>query len=319
MSPGLVNQLLETVHKLWPVDPGLEITLEANPNSIEQQKFQDFRSAGINRISVGVQALNDQDLRFLGRAHKAQEALQALDVARRIFDRYSFDLIYARPGQTLEGWEQELRQALTLAKGHLSLYQLTIEPQTAFHTAYARGDWILPCEDTQAELYTLTGQIMGEAGYEAYEVSNYAQPAQACGHNLVYWRYEDYLGIGPGAHGRLTCGDGKHALRNFKAPETWLNHVTEHGWGLQEDLALDPLDQVKEALLMGLRLQEGVSLDLLRTISPKALTILDPLIANLLAEGYVQSTPTHLRIAPSYVLVSNTIVEKLSNSLPETL
>lgn len=257
MSPDLVEAILDRLNDYWQLSPTLEITLEANPNSVEVEKFQNFKQAGINRVSLGVQSLRDESLRFLGRAHKAEEALQALKVMTRLFDRYSFDLIYARPNQTLSAWEAELKEALALAGQHLSLYQLTIEPGTAFYTAYQRGDWVLPDEETAFALYDRTYTLLKEQGLHLYEVSNFAVPGAESRHNLLYWRYEDYAPLGPGAHGRLTIDSKRFALKSFRAPETWLNAV-DAGNGVEESLLLPKSDQLTEFLLMGMRLREGI-------------------------------------------------------------
>jgi putative oxygen-independent coproporphyrinogen III oxidase len=258
MQPATVGAVIDAAASAWRIAPDIEITLEANPTSVEAGKFRDFRAAGVNRVSIGVQSLEPDSLRFLGRRHSADEALAALDLARRQFDRFSFDLIYARPGQTIAAWESELERALALAGDHLSLYQLTIEQGTAFHTAHARGDFALPDEDEAALLYELTQARLAAAGLPAYEVSNHARPGGESRHNLVYWRYGDYVGIGPGAHGRLTEGGVKCALRQRRAPETWLSAVERDGRATQEELPLGRDERLEEMLMMGLRLEEGV-------------------------------------------------------------
>jgi putative oxygen-independent coproporphyrinogen III oxidase len=259
MAAETVAAVLERAAALWPLTPNVEITLEGNPTSVESQRYRDFRSAGINRVSLGVQALEDGALKFLGRGHDVREALAALDVARRNFERFSFDLIYARPGQTVADWEQELDRAVALAGEHLSVYQLTIEAGTAFAPAHARGDFVLPDEETQAALYETTVARLEAAGLPAYEISNHARPGAECRHNLVYWRYGDYIGVGPGAHGRLTLDHARVATRQHRAPETWLEAVERHGHGSDEPAALSPGEQRDELLMMGLRLAEGVS------------------------------------------------------------
>jgi len=264
MAPATAAALIERAAQHWPRARDLEITLEANPTSVEASRFAELRAAGVNRVSLGVQALDDAALKFLGRGHNAGEARDAVTLASRLFDRFSFDLIYARPGQTLEAWRDELGAALKMAGDHLSLYQLTIEPGTAFATAFARGDFRLPDEETQAALYETTQATLAAAGLPAYEISNHARPGQECRHNLVYWRYQDYLGIGPGAHGRLTLGDEKRALKNFRAPETWLKAVERAGHGLEETLLLSADERRDEMLMMGLRLGEGVARDAFR-------------------------------------------------------
>ncbi len=243
---------------MWPVAPDVEITLEANPGASEAARFRAFREAGINRLSIGVQALDDAALKFLGRKHVAAEALAAVERAAGIFPRYSFDLIYARPGQSGAAWREELARALRHAGDHLSVYQLTIEPGTAFHTAHARGDFALPDEDTAADLYEATHDLLGAAGLAAYEISNHARPGGESRHNLAYWRYGDYIGIGPGAHGRLTLGEAKVATRQQRLPETWLADVEAKGTGEAERTPLDRAERGREMLLMGLRLDEGV-------------------------------------------------------------
>jgi putative oxygen-independent coproporphyrinogen III oxidase len=258
MSAATVGAVLERAAALWPWAPGVEITLEANPTSVEAARFRAFRSAGVNRVSLGVQALEDGALKFLGRGHDVAEALAALDVARQSFERFSFDLIYARPGQTVASWEEELGRAIALAGEHLSVYQLTIEPGTAFAPAHARGDFTLPDEETQAALYETTLARLDAAGLPAYEISNHARPGAECRHNLVYWRYGDYVGVGPGAHGRLTLEDARVATRQYRAPETWLEAVERAGHGGEEPVALTPREQRDELLMMGLRLGEGI-------------------------------------------------------------
>jgi putative oxygen-independent coproporphyrinogen III oxidase len=258
MSPGTVGALLDRAAARWRLAADLEVTLEGNPTSVEAEKFAGFRAAGVNRVSLGVQALDDTALKALGRRHDAEEAIGAIEVARTHFPRWSFDLIYARPGQTEADWSLELERALALAGDHLSLYQLTIEPGTAFATAYDRGELVLPDEERAAALYELTQERLAGAGLPAYEVSNHARPGGESRHNLVYWRYQDYIGIGPGAHGRLTRGEDKVATRQLRAPETWLEAVDLHGHGTQEEVCLTRREQSEERLMMGLRLAEGV-------------------------------------------------------------
>jgi putative oxygen-independent coproporphyrinogen III oxidase len=269
MAPATAAALIERAAQHWPAAHDLEITLEANPTSVEAARFAELRAAGVNRVSLGVQALDDAALKFLGRGHNAGEARDAVKLAARLFDRFSFDLIYARPGQTLDAWRGELVAALAMAGNHLSLYQLTIEQGTAFATAFARGDFRLPDEETQGALYETTQETLAAAGLPAYEISNHARPGEECRHNLVYWRYQDYLGIGPGAHGRLTLGQEKaagekRALKNFRAPETWLGAVGRAGHGLEETLPLSPDERRDEMLMMGLRLGEGIARDAFR-------------------------------------------------------
>ena len=258
MEPATVGAVIERIGRRWTLDPDVEITLEANPTSVEAGRFRGFRAAGVNRVSLGIQALDQPSLKFLGRQHSAEEALGAIDTAARHFDRYSFDLIYARPGQTPESWAAELDRALALAAGHLSVYQLTIEQGTAFATAHARGDFTLPDDELAGELYELTQLRLAAAGMPSYEISNHARPGQASRHNLTYWRYGDYVGVGPGAHGRLTLGGQKLATRQAKAPETWLARVEADGHGTQETEAIDQAARAEELVMMGLRLAEGI-------------------------------------------------------------
>ena len=261
MDPALVDAILRKVRATWPTANDIEITLEANPTSVEAGRFAGYRDAGVNRVSMGVQALLDTDLRSLGRLHTVAEALAAFDMARGIFDRVSFDLIYARQNQTAKAWETELRRALTLAVDHLSLYQLTIEDGTAFGDRFAAGKLRgLPDENRAADMFEVTQSVTAAFGYGAYEVSNHARPGQESQHNLIYWRYGDYAGIGPGAHGRLTLGGQRIATEALKAPTLWLEQVERLGYGEALREALSRQDQVAEAMMMGLRLTEGVDL-----------------------------------------------------------
>jgi putative oxygen-independent coproporphyrinogen III oxidase len=258
MSPDTVAALIEAATRAFPPDTPPEITLEANPTSVEAGKLARFRDAGVNRISLGIQSLDDTALAFLGRRHSAAQALAALETARTLFPRASFDLIYARPGQTLASWRAELRRALGFGLDHLSLYQLTIEPGTPFARLQARGELTLPDDDTQAALYQATEEEAARAGLAPYEVSNYAAPGAESRHNLAYWRYDDYAGIGPGAHGRVPVGGVPTATVRVRAPEAWAEAVERQGHGVREQETLAPETRAREALLMGLRLAEGV-------------------------------------------------------------
>ncbi|HUX80529.1 MAG TPA: radical SAM family heme chaperone HemW [Alphaproteobacteria bacterium] len=296
MDPETVASLLTTAKSLFPIAENLEITLEANPSTVEAERFKAFSEAGVNRLSLGIQSLDDKALSFLGRRHSAKEALKALEIAAAYFPRFSFDLIYARPEQTQEAWKAELDEALTYAKGHLSLYQLTIEPQTVFATRLARGEKMTLEEDPAAVLYELTEEIMTAAGFNPYEVSNYATPTQECRHNLLYWNFEDYIGIGPGAHGRLTHDGEKWATTRFKAPETWLDAVEKQGHGLQASVSLSPLERLQELTLMGMRLTTG--LEIRRMTEETGLKMEEAYglqTLNLLEkEGLLTRTATHL-------------------------
>ncbi|WP_375622016.1 MULTISPECIES: radical SAM family heme chaperone HemW [unclassified Bartonella] len=287
MEPQTVDALLQALAKKWVVDDKVEITLEANPSSVEAERFRGYRAAGVNRLSLGIQALNDKALRKLGRLHNVEQALCAIALARQIFPRLSFDLIYARPEQTLEQWKSELVQAIDLAADHLSLYQLTIEEGTAFKRLHDAGRLILPPSELAADLYHLTQEITALRGLPAYEISNHAMPGAESAHNLLYWRYHQYAGFGPGAHGRFIENAPNHSSAcsktslshlknreryvtiNEKHPEQWLNLVETTGHGCIETEQLTPEQQANEMLLMGLRLCEGLELIRYETLSPK--------------------------------------------------
>ena len=256
MPPATVAAVIDAAVSAWTPADDVEITLEANPSSVEAARFADIAAAGVNRVSLGVQALDDAALRFLGRAHDVREALGALDVAQSAFARASFDLIYARPGQTVAAWEAELARALAFGTEHLSLYQLTVEPGTRFATEAAAGRLAIPDGDAAADLFEATRMMTAAAGRPAYEISNHARPGAESRHNLAYWRYHDYAGIGPGAHGRRDA----HATARRRKPENWIAAVTRNGHGIESEERLDPATRATEALLMGLRLAEGVDL-----------------------------------------------------------
>jgi putative oxygen-independent coproporphyrinogen III oxidase len=289
MDPDDVAALLARARALFAAPEALEITLEANPTSVERGRLAAFRDAGVNRVSLGVQALDPAALAFLGRRHDAAEAIAALDVARGLFPRISFDLIYARPGQDEAAWRGELRRALALVADHLSLYQLTIEEGTRFATLHARGAFALPDGEEAARMYGATAEEAARHGLAAYEVSNYAAPGAESRHNLVYWRYGDYLGLGPGAHQRMLRGEGMEALRRHRGPEEWLARVERDGHGTAGTEWLTPAERGREALLMGLRLAEGVDPARIawRTGMPLD-DLLDPgTLARALEEGYL--------------------------------
>ncbi len=261
MPPEAVGHVLEAIAKLWSVSPDVETTLEANPTSIEAENFRGYRAAGVNRVSVGVQALNDEDLKALGRQHSSEEALAAFRLAARIFPRVSFDMIYARPGQTPGAWRAELSRALAEQQGHMSLYQLTIEPGTAYFDLHERGKLVTPEDDCAADLYDLTQELTQQAGLSTYEVSNHAAADQESRHNLLYWRYGEYAGVGPGAHSRLAEGENRRALVAEKHPESWRELVRTRGHGIVSDTVVPPADQASEYLLMGMRIAEGIDMD----------------------------------------------------------
>ena len=270
MPPETVAALLDRVRARWTLTPDVEVTLEANPNSAEAARFRAFAAAGVNRLSLGVQALDPTALRMLGRLHDRDEAIAAIEHARDSFARFSFDLIYARPGQSLTAWQDELDEALRLAGDHLSLYQLTIEPGTAFATLQRRGAIVLPEEEIAAALFEMTQDRLVAHGLPAYEISNHARPGAECRHNLAYWRYQDYVGIGPGAHGRLTRDGIKLATTQARLPERWLAAVERGGTGIEETVKIDRDRGIEELLMMGLRLTEGVARARLETAAGRA-------------------------------------------------
>ena len=261
MAPKTTAAILERIAKNWTVPPGTEITLEANPTSVEADRFVGFRAAGVTRVSLGIQALDDASLKALGRTHNADEALAALRIAKDNFERVSFDLIYARPGQTLDAWRKELARALEMAPSHLSLYQLTIEPGTPFAALHERGKLVCPDDELGRALYEATQEMCEGAGLPAYEVSNHAIPGEECRHNFIYWRGGEYAGIGPGAHGRLDIDGARHALSTLLLPEDWAEQVLEQGHGLTRRTRLSERETSEEYLLMALRLTEGIDLE----------------------------------------------------------
>lgn len=313
MDPQTVKAILEALGKYWVVD-NPEISLEANPNSVEIDKFQDFKAAGINRVSLGIQSLDGDALKFLGRAHNVQEATRAIEIAASTFERYSFDLIYALPGQTLATWKKQLAQALPLIRDHMSLYQLTIEPGTAFYTAFNRKDFSLPEGGLAANLYEATHEMLAEKGIDRYEVSNHAVKGRECQHNLVYWRYQDYAGIGPGAHGRLTLNAQKFATKCHRAPETWLEKVETQGHAIQELVALSEREQLIETFMMGLRLKEGINLKSFEETfcHPVQYYIPPSRLQALMEEGYLNLTPTHLKTTDEGLLRLNAMMAFLT-------
>jgi oxygen-independent coproporphyrinogen-3 oxidase len=320
MKPATVEKILDDISKYWRIKNDIEITLEANPTSIEAQKFKDFKAAGINRVSVGVQSLRDDDLKFLGREHSAREAINAINIANNVFDRVSFDLIYARPKQTIEAWRKELNEAITYAKGHLSLYQLTIEQGTPFFAQHKRGDFRIPEADQAGEFYEVTQEILNAAGLPAYEVSNHAAAGQESAHNLTYWQYGDYAGIGPGAHGRITlrspytckreevvptkklietaaCLSYKYATRTHRAPDVWLKKCAEDGHGYHgfEEVSIE--ERFIEMMMMGLRLRDGVAFDSIQNETDQDWRMLlrQDKIQHLVDEGLMEITKTHIK------------------------
>jgi oxygen-independent coproporphyrinogen-3 oxidase len=309
MDPDVVADVITRIKQLWPTGNDLEVTLEANPSSVEAGRFAAYHQAGISRISMGIQALNDTDLRRLGRIHTAAEALTAFDVARTAFDRVSFDLIYGRQEQTIQSWETELKQALNLAIDHLSLYQLTIENGTAFGDRYARGKLRgLPDDDLGADMYELTQDICGTMGMPAYEVSNHARDGAQSRHNLIYWRYGDYIGIGPGAHGRITVSGQKLATVCYSNPQRWLDGVRD-GTSEKPREALPRQDQANEYLLMGLRLKEGVSLNRYSDLLGKPLP--EGKLNHLQDIGMLKRQNDQISVTDQGLIVLNAVLEDL--------
>jgi len=311
MRPETVGAILDAIGRHWTVAPDVEITLEANPTSVEASRFHGFRAAGVNRVSLGVQSLDDGVLKQLGRLHTAREALDAVAVARDIFARTSFDLIYGRPGQSVAGWRAELLQALAKAGEHLSLYQLTIEPDTPFAALHAGGKLVLPDDDLGRDLYDLTLDQCAAAGLPAYEVSNHARPGAECRHNLVYWRYGEYAGIGPGAHGRLLVDGTRRATATEKRPEAWLMRVESLSHGVTVDDALSRDEQADEFLLMGLRLAEGIDPQRYAELAGRPLDL--ERIAALTGHGFVETTTDgRLRVTRSGFPVLDAVVADLA-------
>jgi oxygen-independent coproporphyrinogen-3 oxidase len=300
MPPATVAALIEAAEDHWGFASGIEITLEANPSSVEAARFADLAAAGVNRVSLGLQSLDDAALAFLGRAHDVAEGLAALEVAQESFARVSFDLIYAMPGQSAEAWAAELARALSFGTGHLSLYQLTIEPGTRFAALAAKGALVPADPDESAALYELTQELTGAAGLPAYEISNHARPGEESRHNLAYWRYLPYAGIGPGAHGRRAG----QATQRHKKPENWLAALARNGHGIVEERAIAPADQGIEALLMGLRLAEG--------IVPAPGAVNEDAVARLASQGFLLTDGERLRATPRGMLLLDAILAEIA-------
>jgi oxygen-independent coproporphyrinogen-3 oxidase len=309
MPPATVAAVLDAAERAWGFAPGIEITLEANPSSVEAARFADLAAAGVNRVSLGLQALDNKTLAFLGRAHDVTEGLAALDTAQRVFDRVSFDLIYARPDQGLADWHAELARALSFGTEHLSLYQLTIEPGTRFQTEALAGRLVLPDDDRAADLFELTRALTVSAGMPAYEISNHARPGAESRHNLTYWRYRDYAGIGPGAHGRRTGV----ATQRRRKPENWIEAVARNGHGIEQEEPLTPRERAVEATLMGLRLAEGIDLDRIATLGERSIDELADrqAIERLAAQGLLEQDGTGLRATDAGMPVLNAILGEI--------
>ena len=311
MQPATVAAVLDAVARHWRIAPGAEVTLEANPTSVEATRFRGYRAAGVNRVSLGVQALDDGALAELGRLHSAREALDAVAVARGVFERYSFDLIYARPRQTPRDWASELRRALAEAGEHLSLYQLTIEQETPFAALHAAGKLKTPDEDVARALYDTTQEVCAAHGLPAYEVSNHARSGGECRHNLIYWRAHEYAGVGPGAHGRVDIAGERHATATEKRPEAWLAQVEARGHGLTTDDLLTRQEIADEFLLMGLRLAEGIDMERYAAIAGRTL---DPdRIAALREHDLIETTAAgRLRVSMAGFPVLDAVVADLA-------
>jgi putative oxygen-independent coproporphyrinogen III oxidase len=322
MAPQTVAAILDHIARLWPVAPDAEITLEANPGSVEADRFRGYAQAGVNRVSLGVQALNDDVLRSLGRIHSVAEARRAVEIAQANFSRVSFDLIYARPKQTVEQWRAELSEALALAVGHLSLYQLTIEPETPFAALHAAGKLVVPDEDAAHALYDVTQELTQAAGLPAYEISNHAVPGEESRHNLLYWRYGEYAGCGPGAHGRLIVDGVRRATATERQPERWAERVEQGGHGWTEDVALSQSEATDERLLMGLRLREGIDVE--RLTGSTIAAAFTATIAELKELSLLETVPDdargrRIRATPKGRFILNEIVLRLAMGLAAAL
>ena len=311
MPPEAVGHVLDTIASLWTVSPDVEITLEANPTSIEAENFRGYRAAGVNRVSVGVQALNDEDLKALGRQHSSEEAIAAFRLAARIFPRVSFDMIYARPNQTPEQWRAELTRALAEQQGHMSLYQLTIEPGTAYFDLYERGRLVTPTDDRAADLYDLTQELTEKAGLANYEISNHARPGQESRHNLLYWRYGEYAGVGPGAHSRLADGENRRALIAERHPETWRELVRTQGHGIVSDSVVPPVDQASEYLLMGMRIAEGIDMDRYATLAGREID--SSKLAGMKSMGLIRRNGQQLMATADGRKLLNAVIAELAS------
>ena len=311
MKPETVGAVIDAIASNWTVAAGAEVTLEANPSSVEAERFRGYRAAGVNRVSLGVQALNDRDLKFLGRLHNVEEALKAIGLARDIFPRLSFDLIYARPGQTPDDWAAELEEAIGHAADHLSLYQLTIEEGTPFHALHAARKFAIPDDEHAAELYAVTQAITAARGLPAYEISNHARPGAESRHNLTYWRYGEYVGVGPGAHGRFVENGRRIVTITEKMPETWASLVEAKGQGVVDGEVLTRSEEADEFLLMGLRLAEGIDLARFEAYAGRPLS--SSRLAILQEEGLVAPVGnSRLRATPAGMIVLDAVVADLA-------
>ena len=310
MSPETVNTILEHVRSLWPTSNEIEITLEANPTSVEAEKFHGFHQSGVNRLSMGIQALNDIDLKRLGRMHTASEAKHAFDVAKKYFDRVSFDLIYARQDQSIEAWKNELNEAASMAIDHLSMYQLTIEPETRFGELFERGNLSgLPSDTLAADMYEATIEQTIKMGMPAYEISNHAIPGSESKHNLIYWRYGDYVGVGPGAHGRITENGNRIATISIKNPERWIAAVEANGTASSDNEIIDPVDQASEYLMMSFRLSEGSDINRFNALSNTRLNVQG--IEKNKELGFLTITHDRIAATDNGKMILNTLLKDL--------
>ncbi len=319
MPTYFVEKILAAISQIWNINKNCEITLEANPTSFEANKFKDFKAAGINRLSIGIQALNDVDLKFLGREHSASEAISTIKTASKIFDNYSFDLIYARPNQNLASWQQELQTAISLSANHLSLYQLTIEKGTKFYGQYLNKEFVLPDENLSADLYESTNQITSTNGLELYEISNYAKAGFECKHNLAYWQSDDYLGIGAGAHSRVYLDDEtqRSAITLLHQPSTWLEASVQKGIAIQKIEKIKPNELLEEIILMGLRLKDGIDNSVFQKHFRKDISKifdfqkLKPLVNN----GLILIDKKNIRITNQGLILTNSVIEKVIDGI----
>ncbi len=314
MDPKTIEEIIKLISSIGIVDKETEITIEANPTSYEAAKFYDFKAAGVNRVSIGVQSILDERLAFLGRKHSAKDALKALESAAGLFDRFSFDLIYATPDQQLSSWNSELQEALKFAAGHLSLYQLTIEKGTPFYNLYRKGELVPIVDDVAGNMYELTNNMLSEKGYNAYEISNYAQGNHECKHNLCYWQYDEYLGIGPGAHGRIHKEDTEvTAVMMIHNPQKWLEQVSVLDHGIQKENMLSKREIIEEMLMMGLRLKQGLSLNKFKDLIGQEIhNILDQDFFMLIRkQGLIELENDYLRLTEKGFLLHSYLVSRL--------
>lgn len=319
MPISLVEGILNKISKSWQLDKNCEISLEANPTSFESAKFKDLKEIGINRLSLGIQSLNDQDLKFLGREHSSAEAIKTIENASKIFDNFSFDLIYARPNQTLESWEAELRRAINFGTSHLSLYQLTIEKGTKFFSQYQKNQFQMPDEELSAKFYELTNKITEECGLNLYEISNYAKKGKECKHNLAYWQGDDYIGIGAGAHSRVYFENEQYrkAIMMTHEPNNWLTSVKENGSGIQKIDDISEKELLEELTLMSLRLPSGLTNKILAKHFDKDISELFDMnfLQKLAKQNIIKLNSGQIKICKNYYLITNEIIRKISNHI----